>query len=53
MKKMSFWGMWIPFEIHWISLLRIYSLLNVKKIKINHLNKPLSKSFNLNVLIIL
>jgi len=23
MKKMSFWGMWISFEIHWISLIII------------------------------
>jgi hypothetical protein len=27
MKKMSFWGMWISFEIHWISLLKIYFII--------------------------
>jgi hypothetical protein len=50
---MPFLGMWISFEIHWISLIKIYLLFNVEKFKeYVHLNKPLSKSFNLNVLII-
>jgi hypothetical protein len=26
-KQMSFWGMWISFEIHWVSLIRMYFIM--------------------------
>jgi hypothetical protein len=54
LKAKPFWGMCISFEINWISVIRIYKLLfNVKIFKEDiHLNKNLSKSPNLNFLII-